>query len=235
MAYCVHCGVKLGEGEKRCPLCLTPVFDPAEPRRSNAPRAYPVRTPEQELKQNKHFLMIIAGLMLAMPALLCMVIDLLITGSITWSGYASSALILLFAAVTVPLAVEKYQAYTAVGTGFLCLNVYLFLVEQLSNSGSWFFPIALPAISLCAMMMIIIILMYRREILNRLTLIAASFAAIALECVVIEWLINAANGRNGEFIWSLFVLTPCAFISLALFFINYNRAIREEVRRRVHF
>ena len=107
MAYCVHCGVKLGEGEKRCPLCLTPVFDPAEPRRFNAPRTYPVRTPEQELKQNKHFLMIIAGLMLAMPALLCMVIDLLITGSITWSGYASSALILLFAAVTVPLALLR--------------------------------------------------------------------------------------------------------------------------------
>ena len=176
-----------------------------------------------------------AGLMLAAPALLCLIIDLLITGSVTWSGYASSALILLFAAVTVPLAVEKYQVYVTVGTGFLCLNTYLFLVEQLSNSGSWFFPIALPAISLCAVMMTIIILMYRRETLNRLTLIAASFAAIAMECVAIEWLINAANGKRGEFIWSPFVLAPCAFISLALFFINYNRAVREEVRRRVHF
>jgi len=235
MSYCVHCGVKLSEGEKRCPLCLTPVFDPAEPRRSNAPRAYPVRTPEQELKKNKHFLLIMAGLMLAAPALLCLIIDLLITGSVTWSGYASSALILLFAAVMVPLAVEKYQVYVTVGTGFLCLNTYLFLVEQLSNSGSWFFPIALPAISLCAVMMTIIILMYRRETLNRLTLIAASFAAIAMECVAIEWLINAANGKSGDFIWSPFVLAPCAFISLALFFINYNRAVREEVRRRVHF
>ena len=235
MSYCVHCGVKLSEGEKRCPLCLTPVFDPAEPRQSRAPRAYPVRTPEQELKQNKHFLLIIAGLMLAMPALLCLVIDLLVTGSVTWSGYASSALILLFASVTVPLAVEKYQAYAAVGTGFLCLNTYLFLVEQLSNSGSWFFPIALPAISLCAVMVTAIILMYRRETLNLLTVIAASFAAAALECVAIEWLINAANGKSGDFIWSPFVLAPCAFISLALFFINYNRAVREEVRRRVHF
>ena len=235
MSYCVHCGVKLGEGEKRCPLCLTPVFDPAEPRQPAAPRTYPVRTPEQELKKNKHFLLIISGLMLAMPALLCLIIDLLITGSVTWSGYASSALILLFAAVTVPLAVEKHQVYATVGMGFLCLNTYLFLVEQLSNSGSWFFPIALPAISLCALLMTIIILMYRRDILNRLTLIAASFAAIAIECVAIEWLINAANGRYGDFIWSPFVLAPSAFISLALFFINYNRAVREEVRRRVHF
>ena len=235
MSYCVHCGVKLDDGEKRCPLCMTPVVDPAEPARRNAPHAYPVRTPEQELKRNKQFLLVLAGLMLAAPALLCLIIDLLITGKITWSGYASSALILLFAAVIVPLLLDRYQAYAAVGTGFLCINGYLFLVEWLSSSGPWFFPIALPAISLCAVMMTVIILMFRRGTLNRLTVIAAAFAAVALECVTVEWLIAASGGRSGEFIWSPFVLAPCMFISLALFFINYNRAIREEVRRRVHF
>ena len=50
MSYCVHCGVKLGEGEKRCPLCKTAVYDPAEPAPAFQPRAYPVRTPEQEIK-----------------------------------------------------------------------------------------------------------------------------------------------------------------------------------------
>ncbi len=235
MAYCVHCGVKLGEGEKRCPLCFTPVIDPAEPQKASVQRAYPVRTPEQELKRNKHFLLFLAGLMLAAPALLCLIIDLLLTGKITWSGYASSALILLFAAVTVPLLVNRFQAYVAVGMGFASLNAYLFLVERLSDSGRWFFPIALPAISLCAALLTVIILMYRRQALNKLTVIAASFAAAAVECVAIEWLIAAANGMSGVFIWSPFVLAPCIFISLALFFVNYNRAVREEVRRWVHF
>lgn len=235
MAYCVHCGVKLADGEKRCPLCLTPVYDPSEPQRPNAPRTYPVRTPEQELKRNKRFLLFLAGVMLAAPALLCLIIDLLLTGKITWSSYASSALILLFAAVTIPLLVEKYQVYVTVGTGFLCLNIYLFLVERLSDSGRWFFPIALPAISLCAVMLTGIILMFRRKTLNKLTLIAAAFAAVALECLAIEWLIATSDGRGGMYIWSPFVLAPCLFISLALFFVNYNRAVREEVRRRVHF
>ncbi|MBR3109483.1 MAG: hypothetical protein IKH30_20185 [Clostridia bacterium] len=235
MAYCVHCGVKLGDGEKRCPLCLTPVFDPSEPQKPTAPRAYPVRTPEQELKRNKRFLLFLAGLMLAAPALLCLMIDLLLTGKITWSGYASSALILLFAAVAVPLLADRRQVYVTVGASFLCLNGYLFLVERLSDSGTWFFPIALPAISLFAVMLTVIILLYRRQTLNKLTLIASSFAAIALECFSIEWLIAAANGIPGVYYWSPFVLAPCIFISLALFFINRNRAVREEVRRRVHF
>ena len=62
MAYCVHCGVKLGEGEKRCPLCQTPVYDPAEPHPAPAPKPYPVRTPEQELKRSKRFLLTLSAL-----------------------------------------------------------------------------------------------------------------------------------------------------------------------------
>ena len=41
MAYCVHCGVKLGAGEKRCPLCQTPVYDPAEPEKPEPKAAEP--------------------------------------------------------------------------------------------------------------------------------------------------------------------------------------------------
>ncbi len=235
MAYCVHCGVKLGDGEKRCPLCQTPVYDPAEPERHAAPKSYPVRTPEQELKRSKRFLLMLAALMLLAPAGLCLVIDLLVTGGVTWSGYASGALIMLFLSVSIPLAVPRYHTYFAIGASFLCLNGYLFLVERLSSSGRWFFPIALPSIALGAAIITLITVLWRRGWLNKLTLLAVSFAGCALECLAIEWLHAAANQMAGEFVWSPFVLAPCLFISLSLFFINGNRSVREEVRRRVHF
>ena len=235
MSYCVHCGVKLGESEKVCPLCFTPVIDPAQPCDPSAPRPYPVRTPEQELKQSKRFLLTLASVMLAAPAALCLVIDLMITGTVTWSGYASGALLMLFISVSVPLTAPSHQALWAVGAAFLSLNGYLFLVEHLSNSGPWFFPIALPALTLCAVMLSLMILLFRRDYLNRLTFLATGFISIALECVLIEWLIHLQAGNPGRFVWSPFVFAPCLFISVALFFINYNRAVREEVRRRVHF
>jgi len=235
MAYCVHCGVKLGESEKRCPLCLTPVFDPAQPRDPSAPRPYPVHTPEQELKRNKRFLLMLATFMLAAPALLCLLIDCMITGSITWSGYASGALLMLYFSAAVPLLAARHTAWWTVGTVFLSLNGYLFLVERLSGSSHWFFPIALPALALGAVLVTIITVLFRLDRLNRLTLVAAAFAAAAVECVAVEWLHGMANQWNGSFRWSPFVLAPCLFISFALFFINGNRAVREEVRRRVHF
>ena len=235
MAYCVHCGVKLGSGEKRCPLCDTPVYDPADPHPAPAPKPYPVRTPEQELKRSRRFLITLFAVMLLAPAALCFVIDLLVSGRITWSGYASGALIMLFICSAVPVLLPRYQVYVSIGMDFLCLNGYLFLVERLSNTGPWFFPIALPALTLAAALITLITLLYRRGKLNKMTLLASIFAAIALECSVIEWLHSAAAHWLGGFGWSPFVLAPCLFISLSLFFINGNRAVREEVRRRVHF
>ena len=235
MAYCVHCGVKLMDSEKRCPLCQTPVYDPAEPVRPAAPKPYPVRAPEQELKRSKRFLLTLAGLMLLAPAGLCLVIDLLISGAVTWSGYASGALIMLFLSAAIPLAVPRYQVYFAIGTSFLCLNGYLFLVERLSGTSRWFFPIALPSLAVAALIVTLITALWRWGWLNKITVIAASFAGCALECLAIEWLLAAAAQRTGGFVWSPFVLAPCLFISLSLFFINGNRSVREEVRRRVHF
>ena len=35
--YCVNCGVKLADTEKRCPLCQTEVYHPDIPRREAEP------------------------------------------------------------------------------------------------------------------------------------------------------------------------------------------------------
>ena len=51
MAYCVHCGVKLGAGETKCPLCGIPVHDPLELQPAPAVKPYPIRTPEQDLRR----------------------------------------------------------------------------------------------------------------------------------------------------------------------------------------
>lgn len=235
MAYCVHCGVKLGESERKCPLCGVPAYDPLAPRDPAAPRPYPVRTPEQELKRNKDYLQLLAGILLLGPAILCLVIDFLITGTVTWSAYAACALALLYIAVTVPLQITRKRVYWSLAVSFLCLNAYLFLAERFSQSGSWFVPIALPAISLGTAMLAAIILFYRIGKLNKLTLLASALGAVGLLCLAVEWLIALKEGGGLRFSWSPFVLAPCLFVALCLLFINANRSVREEVRRRVHF
>ena len=88
MAYCVHCGVKLGAGEKRCPLCHTVSIDPHESKTDAPQPLYPIHTPQQLMTRSKRYFLILFGILLLVPALLCLVIDLLIGGGITWSIYA---------------------------------------------------------------------------------------------------------------------------------------------------
>ena len=235
MAYCVHCGVKLGAGETKCPLCGIPVHDPLESQPAPAVKPYPIRTPEQDLRRGKKFFITLAALLLLGPALLCFLIDLLLTGGVSWSVYPMGALTLLFITAAVPILAGKYRTYLSLATGFATLSAYLRLVEAISGTGNWFYPIVLPALALGTLLTTVAIMLYRCDKLNKVSLLAVIFAFASLECLAIECLHTLALDGGVHFSWSPFAVAPCLFISLALFFINGNRSVREEVRRRVHF
>ncbi|MBE5783144.1 MAG: hypothetical protein E7329_07525 [Clostridiales bacterium] len=235
MAYCVHCGVKLHESEKRCPLCSTVVIDPQEPRQENAARPYPVRLPAQEIKRSKRFFLGLSTVLLLVPGLLCLMIDLLLGNGLTWSIYPGGVLILLFIDIAVPLLLSRFRLPLSLLTGFFTLAIYLFGVEIITQSGGWFFPIVLPSLGLALALAFLTFLLYRLKLLNKFTLLAASMCGMAIECLGIEILCDAAVYGSMKFTWSPFVAAPLLFAALLLFFVNANRAVREEVRRRVHF
>lgn len=234
MAYCVHCGVKLGESEKRCPLCHTVSIDPAAPPGQDAPPLYPTHTKEQLLIRSKRYFLSLFAVLLLIPALLCLGIDFLGGGKISWSVYAFTALILLYITIAVPLWIDRHKPYFATLTAYVCLMLYLKMVEEVSRSGHWFFPIVLPCVSLFVGLILLIIFLYRRKKLGRLTLFAALLAVIAVTCVATDGLISLKLSKP-PFLWSLYVFAPCMFVSLLIFFLNSNRTIREEIRRRTHF
>lgn len=235
MAYCVHCGVKLGEGEKKCPLCKTISVDPHAPSPAkDAPSLYPTHTDEQLLIRSKRYFLGLFALLLLIPALLCLLIDFLVGGQISWSIYAFTALILLYIAIAVPIWVDKQKAYFGVVTAYGCLMLYLKMVETVSHSGNWFFPIVLPSITLYVLLTLLLIHLFHRGILGRFTLCGAILIQIALLCAAVDILVSLAAGK-GLFLWSPYVFAPCLFVAALIFFINYNRTIREEIRRRTHF
>lgn len=234
MAYCVHCGVKLGHNEKQCPLCHTVSIDPHEERPADSAPLYPTHTPEQLLTRSKRYFLILFGILLLVPALLCLLVDLLIGGAITWSIYAFTALVLLYIAIAVPIWVDHHKTYFSLITGYVCLMLYLKMVESVSDSGQWFFPIVLPGVTLLILLTLVITHLYRRQVLGKFTLVGAILILIAIVCVAVDLLLSLYTGGH-MLVWSPFVFAPCLFISLLIFFINGNRTIREEIRRRTHF
>lgn len=234
MAYCVHCGVKLGSGEKRCPLCNTVSVDPHETVTAPPSPLYPTHTPEQLLTRSKRYFLILFGILLLVPALLCLLIDLLVGGAVTWSIYVFTALILLYVSIVVPIWVDHHKTYFSLVTAYVCLMLYLIMVENVSNSGQWFFPIVLPGVTLFILLALLITHLYRCGKLGKFTLAGASLILIAVVNVSVDLLLSLYSGREA-LLWSPYVFAPCLFISLLIFFINGNRTIREEIRRRTHF
>lgn len=233
MAYCVHCGVKLGEGERACPLCGTEARDPAAPVDEAAPRRFPVRATEQTLKVSRRYAISLLSLLLLVPAGACLLIDL-IGGGISWSLYPAGVLVLTWIAVSMPLLIRRHRLYSTILITGVTLAGYLYLVEQVTGTQGWFLSVVLPALALGIAMVCLTVWVVRGRRLRILRLTGLLLLESGLLCMAIELLLML-NGKTGALTWSPFVLVPCAFLALVLYVISRNAALSTELKRRFHF
>ena len=82
--YCVNCGVKLGDAEKRCPLCQTIVFHPDVKQGAGEPlyprENYAIQPVDSRVVQ----VLITTAFLLAM--FISLVCDLQMGGGLTWGS-----------------------------------------------------------------------------------------------------------------------------------------------------
>ena len=233
MSYCVHCGVELAPSEARCPLCQTPVVDPAAPYDPTLPREFPIRSREQRLEINPLTTLSLAAVLLAVPALICLLIDLLANGRLIWSLYPIGAFGMIFLGIIPPVALRKYAFFwsVVVDVGALCL--YLWLVQSLSG-GTWFQTIVFPVLLLLGMMLVAMASSIRQGMLKGLGIPAMALLLICVVVLAVDLLITATLTGQVRVTWSAFVMIPCGIISAMLWLVHRNRALRSELKRKLH-
>jgi hypothetical protein len=234
MSYCVECGVKLGEAEGKCPLCQTVVQNPVHPFDPRTPKPYPVRTKEQDLEMDRRYLLGLISTAVLMPAGLCILIDLLFGGGITWSLYPVGALALLFVALAVPIIVKKHRIYITISMDSLVLLGYLRMVELLSGQVGWFTPVVLPVILLASLLVLGMTASIRQRLIKGLAIPATSLTLIAFLSLTVELLVSSRMLGRLTILWSPFVMLPCCFVALMMFLIQAHQPLREELKRRLH-
>lgn len=235
MAYCVHCGVKLDDAEKCCPLCNTSVFDPSQPDRPTLKKDLHPHSPEQKLTISKKYWVSLLLLTMMLPAALCLVVNLLLEGRVTWSAYPSSALTILFLAVLVPIMANRYKLRWSIFIDSILLALYIYICEQLSETPGWFFPIALPTIALLCALALLFTTLYTNKKMGKLSAASAAFLSTGLLCTLLNILLSLFNTGAASLDWAIFVLAPCLFIAALLLFIGHCRPLKEELMRRMHF
>ena len=233
MSYCVNCGVELGDSEKQCPLCGVKVVNPAQ-QPCEAEQKYPKRIEKIESAIDRQFTVKIISIFLAVPALICLACNILYDGRVSWSFYPIGGLVVVWAFCVSPLLFKRPAAIKWILIDIAAASAYLYLMEQFTNSGGWFLPLALPIVLTVGLMALLITVMIQYQTLRGLYIVSAVFFAISLLMLEVEALLDSYLAHELHLLWSWFVGIACVAVALTFIFIERKIKLKEELKRRLH-
>lgn len=234
MSYCVNCGVELDPSEKCCPLCGVEVINPRQPYDETSPRPYPRQLDPINNRINRRFVASILSICLAFPAVICVVINLILSRQADWSLLAAGALGLLWLCV-VPYYLYRKPRFTLVFVPiFAGLAWYPLLVAVVLQSGDWYMELALPLVILACILVYVNGILIERQILREFYIVASILATTGILVVGVELIINFSLLHMPRISWSLLAALPCIAVALAFLSIARRQSIREEIKKRLH-
>ena len=226
--YCVKCGVELADSEKKCPLCLTPVYYPEIEKLSEP--IYPPfqKQPERVNPRGIYFIVSILFFICATISALC---DYNLGNGISWSGYVVGGLILAYVIFVLPGWFERTHPAVFIPCDFAAVALYLWYICY-ALSGDWFFSFALPVCgSVAAVVISITVLSYylRR---GYLYLWGGAFIAMGFVSVLIDMLVNRVF-FDGEFhfAWSIYPFTVFFIFGMMLIVIGIVKPFKESLKK----
>lgn len=229
--YCVKCGVRLADTEKKCPLCGTVVYHP-EIKRKPAEPLYPGNKLPKESSDSTALSGAIVFLFL-IPLVICFFADFLIDGEINWFGYVGGALVITYIAFALPLWFKKPNPVIFVPCNFAATALYLLYINH-ATGGGWFLSFAFPiAGGLCIIICVVVSLLYylRR---GKLYIFGGAFIALGALMLMAEFLMGVTFGF--KFIgWSVYPLVVLALLGGFLIYLAANVRMREILERKLFF
>lgn len=227
--YCVNCGVKLGDSEKKCPLCGVAVFHPDLPR-PNGERLYPDdRYPIQQM--NRRSALIILTTMFLLPLVITIQCDLLINSAVTWSGYVAGALLTAYIWLILPMWFRSPNPVIFVPCGFAAVGVYLLYIN-LAGGGDWFLSFAFPVTGFVGLLITAVVVLTRYLHRGWLFIFGGAGVALGLFMPLMEFLIQITFARPFKG-WSWYPLTALVLLGGMLIFLGINRSARETMERKL--
>lgn len=232
MSYCVNCGVELNPGAKSCPLCQTPVYNPANPPREGEPPFFSPNRVEVE-PVSKIELALLLTVMLVSATVGCSVINIFLAPQVRWSLYVTGAAAMLWVWFVLPLVARRLPMWVLIPLDVAAVGLYAFLI-CMAREANWFWPLAFPlAVAGCVTAFTLGFLFrgHRRSFLSAMALDIFAFGVFAL---VTEFYGDWYFYEEWTLGWSLVVFLSCITLIVPLIIIRRVPALREEARRRFH-
>ena len=228
--YCVKCGVKLADSEKVCPLCGTRVFHPDLPQPQGEPPYPPDPRPRNEEVSRSGVLFILTVLAL-LPAILFILCDWRINGSIVWSGYASGGVALLYILVALPLWFRRPNPVIFVPIDFVAIGLYLLYIN-FATGGHWFLTFAFPVAGSIGALITTMVALLRYVRRGYLYIFGGALIAAGGLAMLLEFLLNLTFGVHQTFFWSFYPLAAGVLLGVMLIIIAVCPPLRRSLHRK---
>lgn len=229
--YCINCGVKLADTEKKCPLCNTVVYHP-DLAQADARPLYPVgkRPPTHSGSKALNGAAIILFLI---PLVVCLFADMSANHRLDWFGYVAGALAVSYVAVALPLWFKKPNPVIFVPCTFAAVGLYLLYINIVTGGG-WFLSFALPVVGgVCLITCAVVTLLYylRR---GHLYILGGAGMALGALMLLVEYLLGLTFSLPFTG-WSVYPLSVLMLFGGLLIYFGINRSAREMMERKLFF
>ena len=227
--YCIKCGVKLADSEKKCPLCNTIVCHPEfEP---NPDRAL---YPNNKLPANhsgSHARSVVLIILFLIPLIVCFFADLSFDGTLAWFGYVAGALAIVYIAFALPLWFKKPNPGIFLPCDFVSAGLYLLYID-LATHGDWFLSFAFPVTGGIGLIVtaVVALLKYLRR--GSLYILGGAMIALGAFMPLMEFLICVTFTGLRFVGWSLYPLITLVLLGGMLIFLAISRPARETMERK---
>lgn len=227
--YCVNCGVKLADTEKRCPLCGVAAFHPDIERAAEEPPYPQHRLPVPQV--NSRAAQIVATTAFLLPLLITLLCDLQINGAVTWSGFVMGALLTGYVIFVLPYWFQKPNPVVFTACSFVTIGLYLLYINH-AVDGDWFLSFAFPVTGCIGLIVTTVAALLRYVRRGVLYIIGGALIALGAFMPLMEYLIDITFRRPRFVGWSLYPLVALALLGGMLIFLAINRRAREKMERK---
>jgi len=214
MSICKNCGVDLGEGNEKCPLC-----EPSE--RQTKRVASPADLFRVSRIQNKRHMYEITMLLLISGVIVTIAIDAVFGKGITWSLATTICIGYLIAVVsgTYLLRQKPYLMITVTAAATL---VFLWLLDHFTGDNGWFLTVACPMAVSAAILTASVIFLNSLSRYRGLNLLATILVALAMFTIITEFLIDRLLTSVFTPQWSVVTAASLFIIAMIFIFIHYR-------------
>ena len=229
--YCINCGVKLADTEKKCPLCHTVVFHPNIPPK-NVPPLYPAdKLPKAG--SGKKALCGAMIILFLLPIVICFFADILYNKTLDWFGYVLGALLVFYTAFALPLWFNKPNPVIFTPCTFAAAALYLLYI-QIATHGNWFLRFAFPVTGgLCILTCAVVTLLHYLH-KGKLYIIGGACMLFGAFTMLIEFLLSHTFGLKLVG-WSVYPFVALLLIGGLFLYFAINASARETMERKLFF